>query len=77
VLSVAAPFRKGSRIAGPQFRLAAIFDQDEFAFEHEYKFILVRVPMTPTRPPQPAVSDVYAELSQAARVAEPLADPVG
>ena len=50
VMAVAGVLGKGCAIAGAQHRLAAIFDQRHFAFEHEDKFIFVRMPVALARP---------------------------
>src|ERR1700722_14413469 len=40
-MAVAGAFRKGRAIAGPQHRLATIFDQRQLAFEHIDEFVFM------------------------------------
>ena len=44
-MAIAGIFRKSRAIAGAQHRLAPIFDQRQFAFEHIDEFVFVRMPV--------------------------------
>jgi hypothetical protein len=71
------PFGKAA-IAGAQHRLAAIFDQRLFAFEHIDEFVFVRMPVALARPiARRQAHEIDPEISEPAGVAQPLPHAVG
>jgi hypothetical protein len=78
VVAVARAFRKGRAIAGPQHRLAAVFDQRQLAFEHVDEFVFVRMPMALARPvARRQVHEVESEIREPAGIAQPLPHAFG
>src|SRR5262245_5028657 len=77
-MAVAGAFWKGRAIAGAQHRLAAIFDQRQFAFEHVDEFVFVRMPVALARPvARWQVREIDPEIGKAAGIAQPLPDAAG
>src|SRR5262245_18838840 len=72
-MAIAGTFRKRRTIACVQHRLAAVFDERDFAFEHIDELVLVAVPVAlagPAAGRQPHQID--AEIAKPARVAQTL-----
>ena len=76
-MPIPSAFRKSRGVASLEKRLAVILDQHELALEQKDELILVRVPMTLTRPLAGwQTGEVHTEVRQAARIAQPLAEAI-
>src|SRR5688572_30037551 len=70
-MAVSRALRKGRTLACEQHRLAAVFDERDFAFENVNELVLMAVPVALARPTARRQGhQIHAEIAKPARVAQ-------